>query len=139
MDEARVETSSFIWYVLGDIDGSAAVLAAERESLKHTNHEKNYRSCYTDRGVGWKKADQCSSATHDQQRDEERILASHQIADASEEECSEGANHKSDGEGREVSDQRQRVVTFGIKERSDGYGEAAKDVEVVPLDHGADC
>ena len=30
-------------------------------------------------------------------------------------------------------------LPFGIEERRDCYGETAKDVEVVPFDHGADC
>src|SRR5689334_12276239 len=85
------------------------------------------------------ETDRSGCTAHDQERHEKRILASHEIADASEEECAKRTDDKPDSKRREVSDQREGVITVGIEERRDCYCETAEDVEVVPLDHGTDC
>ena len=72
------------------------------------------------------------------ERDEKRVLAADQIADAAEEQRAERPHDEADGKRREIRDERERVVAAGIEQRRDDRGQAAEDVEVVPLDHRAD-
>src|SRR6185369_4118442 len=117
LNETGVEAALFIRHVFGDINSSATILTAERESLEHTNQQQNNRRSESDRRVGGQETDRGGRAAHDQQRHEKRILASDEIADASEEKCTERTDYKSDGERRKISDERECVVTFGIEER----------------------
>ena len=77
-------------------------------------------------------------AAHDRERHQKGVLASYEIPDASEEEGTERTDEKTDGEGGEIGDVRESVVAGRIEFRGKDGGEAAEDVEVVPLDHGAD-
>ena len=120
------------------VNSSTAILTAKRESLEHANEEENYRRGESDRRIGRQETDRGGGAAHDQQRHEKRVLASYQIADTSKEKRPKRPDDKSDCEGREVSDKRECVVTFRVEERCDRYGETAKDIKVVPLDHGTD-
>ena len=138
LNEAGVETALLIRHVLGDVYRGAAVFAAERQSLQDANHQQNDWRRNTDRRVRRQKTDQRRGATHDQQRDQERVLASHQIADAAKEKRAERAHHEADRESRQISDQRERVISLRIKQRRDDGRETSEDVEVVPLDHGTD-
>ena len=124
--------------MFSDINRGAAVLAAERQALKDANYQQNNRRGNANRRVGRQKTNQRRRAAHDQQRHQERILASDQIADAAKEERAKRTNDEAHRKRREVSDQRHCVVALRIKERRNYCGQAAKDVEVIPLDHCAD-
>ena len=91
-----------------------------------------------DGGVGRQESDRGRRAAHDEQRHEKGALPPDQVADPAEEERAERPHDEAHGKRREVGDQRQRVIARRIEERRDGRGQAAEDVEVVPLDHGAD-
>jgi len=109
-----------------------------RESLQDAYHKKNDRCRDPDLRVGREKTDQRGRTAHDEQRDEERVLATDDVADTSEEQRSERPDDKPDRECREVSDISEGVVARRIKQRRDDAGKAAEDVEVVPLDHRPD-
>src|SRR6185436_19309809 len=63
--------------------------------------------------------------------------APNQIANPAKEESAKWTDHKADCERREISNQRERVVALRIEQRRDNRGQTSKDVEVIPLDHGA--
>ena len=77
-------------------------------------------------------------AAHDEQRHEKGALPPDEVADAAEKERAERADDEAHGKCRQVGDERQRVVARRVEERRNRRGQAAEDVEVVPLDHGAD-
>ena len=89
LNEAGVEAAPSVRHVLGDIDGGAAVFAAERQSLQHADHEQGDRRGNADGGVRRQEADERRRAAHDQQRDRKRIFAPDEIADAPEEQRAE--------------------------------------------------
>ena len=75
---------------------------------------------------------------HDHQSDEEGIFAANEVAEAAKEESAEGTHDEADGEGRKIGDEGEGVVAGGVDLRGEDRGKAAEEVEVVPLDHGAD-
>ena len=89
LNEAGVEAALRIRHVFGNVNRRAAIFATERQSLQDANHQQNYRRGDSDRRVGRQETNQRSRAAHDQQRYEKRVLASDQIADASEEQRAE--------------------------------------------------
>ena len=96
--------------MLGDIDRRAAVLAAEREALEEAERHEQDRRGDADLAVVRQQADQEGRAAHDEQRDEEGVLAADQVADAAEDERAEGAGGESRAEGRQRREQRGRRV-----------------------------
>ena len=108
LDEARVEAALVVGNVLGDIDGRAAVLTAESETLQKAKQEKDDRCRVADLLVRRQKADQERRQSHDRQRDHERVLASDQIADAAEDERAERTDDEAGREERPRLDQIPR-------------------------------
>jgi hypothetical protein len=84
--------------VLGDEHRGASVLAPEREALHDANHEQGNRRGDTNRRVRGQDADQGGRAAHQDQRDQERVLAPDQIANSSEEQRAKRPHHEPDGE-----------------------------------------
>ncbi len=138
LDEAGVEAATAVWDVFGNVDGCSAVLTAEREPLQDPDHEQHGRRSHANRGVGRQHADERGGRAHDDQRHEKRVFPPDQIAYPAEKQRPEGPDDEPDGKGREIRDQRQRVVAARIEQRRDHARQAAEDVEVVPLDHRAD-
>ena len=138
LDEARVEPAAIVGHVLGDVHRRAAVLAAERQPLQHADEQQRNRRRDADGVIRRQESDGRRRAAHDEQRHQEGALAADEIADAAEEQRAERPHDEADGEGGEIRDEGQRVVAGGIEERRDDRGQAAEDIEVVPLDHRAD-
>ena len=110
--------------VLGDVCRRAAVFAAERQALQEAQrHQQNGRRPADARHLtderqslgpeGRQQADSKGCQTHDKDGDEEGVLASHQIADASENHRPEGANEKAGRIGREGRKQGGGIVAWG--------------------------
>ncbi len=124
--------------MLGDIDRGTAVLSPERQSLEDADQQQDDRRRHADGRIGRQHADERRRAAHDQERDEERVLAADQVADPTEEQRAERPDDKADRERRQVGNQRQGLVALGIEQRCDDGGETSKNIEVVPLDHRSD-
>src|SRR5207248_9269727 len=73
------------------------------------------------------------------QRDEEGVLAADEVADATEHERAEGAYQESGGERPDRLDERAAGGARREELHRQQRGQAAEDVEVVPLDHVPDC
>src|SRR5213593_1571525 len=98
------------------IDRSAAVLAAECQSLKNANEKQCDWCSDSDGCVRWQKTDGSGSASHYQKCDEECVLASDKVSDTSKEESAEGTNDETDRERGEICDERQRVIALGVEQ-----------------------
>jgi hypothetical protein len=85
------------------------------------------------------QADDERGATHDHQCHQERVFPPHEVADAPEEQRAEGARGKPCGKRGQCREHGQRLITRREELGRQNEGEAAEDVEVVPLDHRADA
>jgi hypothetical protein len=92
----------------------------------------------TDGRVGGQQADAEGRGAHDQDGDEEGVLAADEVADAAEHQRAEGAHQKARREGEQREDVARRRVEGGEELRPDHRGERAVEVEVVPLEDGAE-
>src|SRR5690349_5320724 len=92
--------------MLGDVRDGAAVLSAETETLDEAQKEENEGRGDADAGVARDDADQGRGQAHAAQRDEEGVLAAHQIADPPENERTERPNQEADGEDRDGREER---------------------------------
>src|SRR2546421_681581 len=72
--------------------------------------------------------------THAAQRNEEGVLAAHDVADAAEDERSERADEEARGEGADRLDERASGGAGREELDRQERGQAPEDVEVVPLD-----
>src|SRR5687767_389649 len=123
--------------MLGDVDRRAAVLAAESEALRESKNHEDERSEDPYLLIRRQDADHERRATHDQQRDEERVLPADEISDAAEDDRAErthGETSRKCAEG--VKEAGGRVVLRKEESRHD-CRETSENVEVVPLDHRA--
>src|SRR5262245_29161991 len=124
--------------MLGDIGNRAAVLTAEAKALDQAEDEEDEGRRESDRGVGGNHADEGRPHAHAGQRDDEGILPAHLVAEPAEEECPEGPDQEADREDRHGAEEgRYRVALLEKLDRKD-RGQAAEDVEIIPLDDVAD-
>src|SRR3989454_9479721 len=91
------------------------------------------RRC-ADLGVARHEADERRRQTHAAQRNEEGVLAAHDVADAAEDERSERADEEARGEGADRLDERASGGAGREELDRQERGQAPEDVEVVPLD-----
>ena len=80
--------------MLRDVDGRAAVLAAEREALKKTQRDEDDRREDADLRVRRQKADEDGRETHDRDGDQERVLAADDVPERTEEDGAERPDEK---------------------------------------------
>ncbi len=124
--------------MLGDVGRRTAILTAEREALQQAQRDQDDRGRDADgRRVG-QQADDESRQAHDEDGDEEGVFAADDVADAAEHEGAERADQEAGGEGQQREDiARGRRV--GREElRADDAGERPVEVEVIPLENGAE-
>src|SRR6185369_7084756 len=114
LNETGEEPAPLIRHVLGDIDRRASVFTTEGQALQHPDQQQQDGRGHTNRGVSRQKTDQRGGAAHDEQGHEKSVLASDQVADASEKERPKRAHDKADRKRREISDQRNSIIALGI-------------------------
>jgi hypothetical protein len=78
---ARVAAALAEWSVLGYIDDSTTVLAAECKALREPQEDQHDRRSDPDRLIGEQTTDEEGCRTHDDDLHEERALAAHQVAE----------------------------------------------------------
>jgi hypothetical protein len=101
--------------MFGDVNRSAAVFAAQRKALQDANQKQGNGSRPSRSLIGWQQANEGSRSAHNAQRDEERILAAYQVANPPEEERAEWPDNEADGEGGEIGDEGQRVISGRVE------------------------
>src|SRR5581483_9891186 len=99
LDEARVEAALSVRRVLGHVGRCTAVLAAERKALQQAQRDQDDRRRRADRRIARDEADQERRGAHDHDRDQERVFAADEIAEAAEQEGAERPHEESGGEG----------------------------------------
>jgi hypothetical protein len=124
--------------MLGDVGRSAAILAAERQPLKQAQQDQDGRSSPADGFERWQEADREGREAHDHDRDEERVLATDEVADAAEEDRAERAHEESRGVRAERAHELGRGIHFGKEQTGEERREDGVEVEVVPFEDRAE-
>ena len=91
-----------------------------------------------DRRVRRQEADGGRRSAHDDDRDEERVLAADEVADPAEHEGAEGPHEEAGGVRDERGEQRRGGVARRKEERGEEGRQRRVEIEVVPLEHGAE-
>ena len=91
VDPAREEAALVLRRVLGDVDGSAAVLAAGRQPLQHAQHDERDGGGNADGVIARQQADEERRGAHQHDGDDERVLAPDDVAEAAEDDGAERA------------------------------------------------
>ena len=84
------------------------------------------------------QADGEGAEAHQRHGDQEGVLAADQVAEAAEEQRAEWPDGEAGGKGEQGEDECRRRIDAGEELRREDRGERAVDVEVVPLEHGAE-
>src|SRR5256886_11780838 len=139
LQPAGVVAPLLIRRVLCDVGDRAAVLAAQAQPLDQAQEQEDETRRRADLGVARHDPDERRRQAHAAQRNEEGVLAAHDVADAAEHEGPERPDQEPGGERPDGADERASTGTLLEElDRQEG-GEAPEDVEVVPLDHVANC
>ena len=124
--------------MFGDVDGRAAVFAAERETLEQAQADQRDRRGNSPGGVIGQQADGERAEAHQRHGDEEGVFAADQVAEPAEEQRAERPDRETGGKGEQGEDERRRRIDAGEELRGEDRSERAVDVEVVPLENGAE-
>ena len=126
----------------GVLDGEqhgAAVLAADADALQDPQHDQGDRGPDADLVVRRQQADRGGADAHDQQGQDQHLLAADPVAEVAEDQPADRPGEEPDGEGGEGRELRGRSVQpVEVELVEDQAGGGAVEEEVVPLDGGAD-
>jgi hypothetical protein len=124
--------------VLGHVGGGTAVLAAQGQALQHAKRDQDDRGSHADGGVGGQQADDEGRQAHDQDGDQEGVLASDHVAQAAEHDGAEGTHQEAGRKGEQREDEgRARIQAAEELLGNDGRQRAVQ-IKVVPLENGAE-
>ena len=124
--------------MLADVDGGAAVFAADREALRHAQNDQQDRRENADVAVARQQADERRRQAHGRDGDEERVLAADDVADAAEHQRAERAHDEAGGEGQKREDVAGDFRVGAEEVDSHHADERAVEIEIVPLEDGAE-
>ncbi|MCY1494607.1 hypothetical protein D9M68_284820 [compost metagenome] len=123
----------------GDQDG-ATPFAAHRDALDDAQHHQRDRRPYADFRVDRQHADAGGGDAHHDQGDHQGVLAADPVAEVAEDDAAERAGDEAGPQRDEGQQRGQARVHVAGEEHLAEYqrGGQAIDVEVIPLDGGAD-
>ena len=133
-----VEAAPALRRMLGDVSRRAAIFPAQRQSLHQAQPDQDDRRGHADARIGRQHADQEGAEAHQRHGDEEGVFAADDVADPAEHQRAERAHRKAGGEGEQGEDEARGRVDAGEELLGQDDPERAVDVEVVPLEHGAE-
>ncbi len=125
--------------MLGGDEDRAAPLAAEADALDHADADQQDRGGDADALVAGQQADRGGRDAHQEQGDDQGGLAAELVAEVAEDDAAERAGEEADPEGGEGDEGAEGAFEFGEEHLvEDEGGGGSVDVEVEPLDGGAD-
>src|SRR5262249_7406287 len=130
LDPRSVVAALAVGSVLRHVCRRAAILSAESEALEEAQEHEQNRGRKSDRRVGGQQADRRRRRPHHDDRDQERVFASDQIADTPENQSSEGADQEPRSVGHEGGQKSGRRITWWEEERREKRSESGVEVEV---------
>ena len=138
LDPARVEAAPAGWRVLGDVRRGPAVLTAEREALQQSKCDEEDRRGDANRLVRRQAADERGRGAHDDDGDEEGVLAADEVTEPAEHQRTERPHEEPGRESQQREQERGGVVHPREELLGDDGDQRAVEVEVVPLEDGAE-
>src|SRR5207245_9857057 len=115
------------------------VRCAEARPREKAKAEEDEGRRQADRLVGGNEADKGGGHPHPGQRDDESVLATGLVAEPAKEERPQRSDEKADREDRHRAEEGRDGMTLLEELDRQDRGQAAEDVEVVPLDDVADA
>ena len=107
--------------MLGHIGGCTTVFTTECQALQQAKDDQDDGRCSAPGGVIGQDANQEGRRAHNQNGDQEGVLASYHVAQAAKENCAEGAYDKSGGESEQCKNESRAFVQAAEKLfRNDG-------------------
>jgi hypothetical protein len=132
-----VEPTAFGGRVLDREQHRPAVLPADADALQDPEHDEQDRRPHPDRVVRRQQADQRRADSHDQQREQQHLLAADAVAEVTEDQAADRPGQEADGERAEPGELRRRTVqAVEVELVEDQAGGGPVEEEVVPLDRG---
>ena len=129
----------------GVLDGHqrrAAPLATGREALQDAEQDQQDRSGDADRGIGRQESDERGRQAHQDEREDEHLLAAEPVAEVAGDDRAERPEQERDADRREREHLGEAGVRLGHggeeERREHEAGSLGVDEEVVPLDGGTD-
>ena len=133
-----VEPATLGGRVLDGQQHGAAVLTTNADALQDAECDQQDRSPDPDGVVRREQADQRRTDSHDQQRQDQHLLAADPVSEVAEDQAADRPGQESDREGPERRELRCGAVEPTEEELvEDESGGSAVEEEVVPLDRGA--
>ncbi len=123
--------------MLGHVGRRAAVLAAQGQALQHAQHDQDDRGGHADAGIGRQDTHDEGGQAHDQDGDQEGVLAPDHVAQPPEHQRTEGPHDEAGSEGQQREDERGARVQPAEELLGDDGGERTVQVEVIPFENGA--
>ncbi|MNO48359.1 hypothetical protein D3C76_386920 [compost metagenome] len=123
--------------MFGHVGRGAAVLTAQGQALQQAQADQDDGGRHANGRVAGQQTDDGRGHTHDHNGDEEGVLAPDHVAQPAEHDGAEGAYGKAGGEREQREDKGGCLVDAGEEVLGDDRGEGAVQVEVIPLEHGA--
>ena len=124
--------------MLRDVGGRTAVFAAEREALQQAQNDQDDRSCDADGGCVREQADDEGRQAHDEDRDQEGVLAADDVTDAAEHDGAERTHEEAGGERQQREDVAGRRRIGAEELRADDRGERSVKIKIIPFEDGAE-
>jgi hypothetical protein len=137
--EAGEEAAPALGGVLQRHRVGAALLAGGRQPLQDPHQHEQDRGGHADGGVGRDQADGEGGDAHQQQGEDQHLLAAEHVAEVADDDRADGAGHVRDAEGGQREQDAGGRLALGeehLREHQPGGG--AVDEEVVVLQHAAD-
>ena len=113
-------------------------LLPERQALGEPESDQQHGRPDPDLRIGRGETHEGRGPAHDHDRQQEGVLASPQIAEMAENDRAKRAHAKAGAEHGEVGEDGGRVVAGREELRAEKNGQRPVEVEVVPLEHGAE-
>ena len=138
LDPRGVVAALAIGRMLGHVGGGATVLTAQRQALQQAQRDQNDRGGHADGGVVGQDADDEGRQAHDQDGDQEGVLATDHVAQAAKHQRAKGAHDEACGKSQQREDEGRTRIQATEKLLGNDRGQRSIQVKVIPLEHGAE-
>ncbi|MCY1219408.1 hypothetical protein D9M72_313820 [compost metagenome] len=124
--------------VLGHVGNRAADLAAQRQALQQPQQHQQHGGGDADLLIRGQHADADGGNTHQQDGDQEGVLAPDQVAQAAEQQRAHRPYQEARAEGGQAGQEGGSLIALGEEQCAEVHRQRGVDVEVVPLHQGAE-
>ena len=138
LDPTGVEAATASRRMFGDVGRCAAILAPDRQTLQDPQADQNDGGGDADTVRGRQDAHDEGGRTHDQDRHQEGVFASDEIAKAPEYQRTERAHQEAGGEGQQGEDIARRLIELTEELGADDHGKRTVEIKIVPLENRAE-